>query len=215
MRVAILTAVALVLATAPALTQEPDLGRPGQWKTRTDRTGAEATADLRFVEMPPGWHVTTGPAGILWDPGSRAEGRFRVEMEVYLFDPGPRREAFGLFVGGRDLEGEGQQYLYFLIREGGQFLVKVRDGASTRTIRDWTSTSAAASFADKAEDQATIKNVLRVEARESRVRFFVNGEEVLEVPRGDLPPLAGIVGLRVNHALNLHVSRLDVVQRDG
>lgn len=215
MRVAVLTAVGLVLAAAPVLTQEPDLGLPGQWKIRTDQTGAEATADLRFVEMPPGWHVTTGPAGILWDPGSRAENRFRVEMEVYLFDPGPRREAFGLFVGGRDLEGADQQYVYFLIREGGQFLVKVRDGARTRTIHDWTATPAVASFADKAEDQATVKNVLRVEARESRVRFFVNDEEVLEVPREELPPLAGIVGLRVDRALNLHVSRLDVIQRDG
>ena len=54
-----------------------------------------------------------------------------------------------------------------------------------------------------------MKNVIAVEARGDRVRFFVNGSEVASVPRSELA-VDGQVGLRVNHRLNLHVSRLEV-----
>jgi len=37
----------------------------------------------------------------------------------------------------------------------------------------------------------------------------VNGQEVATLPRADLA-VDGVVGIRVNHALNLHVSRLEV-----
>jgi hypothetical protein len=32
------------------------------------------------------WHITTGPAAILWDPAKAADGNFRIESEIYLFD---------------------------------------------------------------------------------------------------------------------------------
>ncbi|MEJ2539297.1 MAG: hypothetical protein P8188_04905, partial [Gemmatimonadota bacterium] len=106
---------------------------PDGWRIRADRPGADLT-EVVFTEMPPGWHVTTGPAVILYRPDMQAGGAYRVEMEVFLFDPGGRREAFGFFLGGAHLEGEGQRYTYFLIRDGGQFLVKSRDGRETATL---------------------------------------------------------------------------------
>lgn len=202
-----LAAVALALAlTAPLASQ--DLKRPDGWKVRFDRAGS-TEADLQmFVSMPPGWHITTGPSGIFWDPALTATGNFRAEMEVFLFDPQGRREAFGIFLGGQDLEGPGQAYVYFLLREGGEFIVKRRQGADTPTLLDWTANGAIASFANRG-DEATAKNVLTVEAGAEKVRFLVNGAEVGELPRAQVP-LDGVVGIRVNHALNLHVSRLEV-----
>ncbi len=196
----------LALFATPLTAQ--DLKRPEGWHVRFDRP-ASTEADLEmFVEMPPGWHITTGPAGIFWDPGLTASGDFRAEMEVFLFDPEGRREAFGIFVGGNDLEGAGQSYTYFLIRDGGEFLVKRRQGADTPTIQGWTADAAVRSYADRGED-ATIKNVLAVEADGETVRFFVNGDEVASLPRADVD-VDGVVGIRVNHRLNLHVSRLEV-----
>ena len=175
---------------------------------RFDRAGSTEAELEMFVSMPPGWHITTGPAGIFWDPSVSASGNFRAEMEVFLFDPQGRREAFGIFFGGKDLEGDGQAYTYFLLRDGGQFIVKCRQGAETPTLVDWTPHASVRSYADRGED-SSVKNVLTVEAGVETVRFFVNGEKVATLSRAELP-VDGVVGIRVNHALNLHVSRLAV-----
>lgn len=196
----------LALLAAPLAGQ--DLERPEGWKVRFDRPGS-SEADLEmFVSMPPGWHITTGPAGIFWDPSLEASGDYLLEMEVFLFDPEGRREAFGVFFGGQDLEGSGQAYTYFLIRDGGEFLIKRRRGAETPTLRAWEAHSAIRSFADRGDD-ASVKNILAVEVREDRVRFSVNGAEVATLPRSEVDA-HGTVGIRVNHRLNVHVSRLEV-----
>lgn len=200
---------ATVLLAAPAASlPAQDLERPDGWKVRFDQEGV-TEADLEmWVEMPPGWHVTTGPAAIFWNPATTASGEFRVEMEVFLFDPGARREAFGLFFGGRDLEGDAQAYTYFLIRNGGQYIVKRREGRADPTIRPWASHDAILSYSDRGDD-SSVKNVLAVECGAETVRFLVNGEEVAALPRSEVR-VDGVVGLRVNHELNLHVSKLEV-----
>jgi hypothetical protein len=201
----VVVAVFAALFAVPAVAQ--DLQRPDGWLTRFDHPGA-GEADLEmFVEMPPGWHVTTGPAGIFWNPDSTASGDFRAEMEVFLFDPQGRREAFGIFLGGRNLEGTDQEYTYFLLRDGGQYIVKRREGSAAPTVRPWTSHTAIRGWDDRGED-ASVQNVLAVEARGDTVRFFVNGEEVTSLPRAEVN-VDGIFGFRVNHRLNLHVSRLE------
>jgi hypothetical protein len=55
-----------------------------------------------------------------------------------------------------------------------------------------------------------VKNVLAVHAGAETIRFFVNDEEVATLPRSQVDT-DGTVGIRVNHALNLHVARLEVV----
>lgn len=201
-----LVALSAVLPATPVAGQ--DFQRPSGWMTRFDDPSATEDQLEMFVEMPPGWHVTSGPAAIYYAPDQTASGDFRAEMEVYLFDPGERREAFGLFLGGRDLQGAAQAYSYFLIRNGGQYIVKRREGAEAPTVRPWTSHEAIMSYADRG-DEASIKNVLAVEARGPQVHLFVNGEEVASVPRSDFG-VDGTWGFRVNHGLNLHISRLEV-----
>lgn len=204
MRNATLLVFAVSLA-GPASAQE--LQRPSGWTVRFDQAGATEAELETFVEMPPGWHVTSGPAGIYWGPETTMSGEFRVEMEVFLFDPQGRREAFGIFLGGRDLELPSQEYTYFLLRDGGQYIIKRRIGDEAPTIEPWTSHDAIKGYRDRGDD-ASVKNVLAVEAREDTVRFFVNDSEVSSVPRSDLA-VDGIFGFRVNHGLNLHISRLE------
>lgn len=203
-----LVAVLAFLAIPTVLQAQPF---PEGWMIRADRPGSDLS-EIFFVDMPPGWHVTTGPAVILYHPDMVAGGEFGAKMEVYLFDPGERREAFGMFIGGHELEGDGQRYLYFVIREGGEFLVKTRHGRDTSTLVDWTAHPAVRSFADLPEGEASMLNVLEVSAGAEHVAFFVNGQEVTRLPRADLEHLTldGVVGMRVNHALNLHVSALTV-----
>ena len=207
MRILHAVIAATCLAT-PLAAQE--LTRPADWKVRFDNpTATEAQLEM-FVSMPPGWHITTGPAGIFWDPAKSAAGNFRLEMEVFLFDPQARREGFGLFFGGADLEGAAQRYTYFLLRDGGEFLVKSRDGSGTGTLVDWTHDDAIRSYADRGDD-ASVRNILAVEAGPEEVRFFVNDHQVAKVARSGMA-VNGTVGIRVNHRLNLHVTRVDVRQ---
>jgi hypothetical protein len=181
---------------------------PEGWVSRLDDPEADA-AGIAFVTMEPGWHVTTGPAAILYDPDHTASGDFSVSADIFLFDPEGRREAFGVFIGGSDLEGPDQGYTYFLIRDGGEFLVKQRHGDVTTTVRDWEHHPEIRSFGERAVGDASVLNQLVVEVRGGECRFLVNGAEVANLPATDLS-LDGVVGLRVNHAVNLHVSKLEI-----
>lgn len=197
-----------LVVVAPVLSAQE---RPADWKVRFDNPNADMAA-LHFVTMAPGWHLTTGPAGILYNPENRAEGRYRLSSTVFLFDPGRRhREAYGVFFGGSDLDGANQAYSYFLIRDTGEFLVKTRRGASTETVVPWTASDAIMQYPG-GDDQA--KNVLAVECGTDSVEFYVNDRKVTSVPRSRLMT-DGIVGLRVNHSLNLHVSELLVEPSRG
>jgi len=180
---------------------------PDGWNVRPDRSGADLS-EISFEAMPPGHHVTSGPAAIYWRDGDEAAGRYQVEFDVHLFDPQGRREAFGVFIGGRDLAGAGQSYTYFLIRDGGQFLVKERNGNETPTLVQWTAHPAILGWADREEGGASVLNRMRVEADEDEIRFYVNDAELTSVAREGRAE--GIAGMRVNHALNLHIARLAI-----
>lgn len=200
MRLAHLT-LALVCLASPLAAQE--LERPAHWKVRFDRPAPDSA--IYFVSMPPGWHITTGPAAILYDPAHTAKAEYRVQSEIFLF-PGERREGFGLIIGGADLEAANQSYLYFLIRKDGRFLVKQRAGAETHVIIPWTEHAA---IVKHDGGDGTAKNLLAIECGSEQVRFFVNDQQVAWLPRSELN-VEGIVGLRVNHSLNVHVTDLTV-----
>lgn len=199
----------------------PDAANPGPadtvpagWAFRLDRPDPDVTigavpdsSHIYFTAMKPGWHVTTHPAAIFYHPASTAESTYRATMQVHLFDPGSRNEAHGLFVGGRDLQGPDQAYLYFLVRRSGEFLVKQRMGEETETLIDWTAHEAVVPYTDDTE--GTAENTLAVEVHADQLHFFVNGTEVATLPKGDLPA-DGIVGWRINHGLNVHVEDFTV-----
>ena len=199
--------IAVSTAAPPAAAQDDEgLPFPEGWQVRFDQDGA-SMEDLYLVTMSPGYHVTTGPAMIAWHPDSVVAGDFRIESETFLFDPQGRREAFGFFVGGSDLQGPDQRYTYFLLREGGEFLVKTRSGTETAEVQGWTAHPAILSFATKPEDAGTAKNVLVLEAMGNELRFSVNGELLWTGPREGLAT-DGVFGLRVNHGLNLHITTI-------
>ena len=181
--------------------------RPAGWAIRYDRANA-VDSTFRFVEMAPGWHITTGPAAIVYEKGKTAAGDFGLEAELFLF-PGERAEAFGVFVGGSDLEGEGQRYTYFVLRKTGEFLVRRREGAAVRDLVAWT---AHAAIPKHEAAEGTVRYVLGVGAQGDSVRFTVNGAEVAALPRAAVMP-DGAYGLRVNHMLDLHVTALGLAAR--
>jgi hypothetical protein len=177
---------------------------PTGWSARTDDDGKEA--DIKFVTMDKGYHVTLGPATILWRATDKVDGTFHAVALFTQTRPTPHAEGYGLFVGGQNLGGGGEKYTYFLIRQDGKFLIKRREGGVTSNITsNWTAHPAI--LRPNGAGQST--NRLEVTVARDRLAFAVNGKEVYTAdPR--LIDAKGIVGLRVNHNLDLHIDGFGV-----
>lgn len=179
-------------------------GIPEGWQARLDRADASMD-DVRVMRMGDHLHAVTGPALILWQPETTATGAYRAEATFTQNRPSQHPEAYGLIAGGRDLQGEGQDYLYFLVRQDGKFLVKHRAGGETHTLFDWTEHDAVRQ--PGADGRAT--NELAIEARPNAAVFLVNGTVVARLVSEHLNT-AGIVGLRINHNLDVMVRDFEV-----
>lgn len=224
MKHVLFTATALFLPFA--VMAQPDSATPGgenlvvpeSWEVRLDQPDPEVvigsdvdSVDIYFVNMTPGWHITTGPAAIFYHPEMTADGNYTLESTIHLFDPEDRQEAFGVFMGGQDLGGDDIRYDYFLLRNSGEFLLKRRNGSETSLIQDWSTSDAVNTFGP--DTGSSVENHLRVDVLEDTVTFSINGTEVASAPR-DKVMTGGIVGIRVNHALNVHVSDLKVTPHE-
>lgn len=89
--------------------------------------------------------------------------------------------------------------------EHGDVPMKWRTGTRTATLIPWT--PSAALVRQGGEENA--RNILSVEVWPGSLTFFVNGEPAARVAREGIET-DGIVGLRVNHGLTLHVTSLEV-----
>jgi hypothetical protein len=176
------------------------------WEARLDFE-ADIDSVLGFMNMGSGVHVMTTGAGfaIFWQPESTAEGDFSISATFTQMERSGHANAYGLFLGGSDLQGPNQQYSYFMLRQGGEFLIKKRMGEDLPTLVDWTAHDAV----NDLNDRGSSTNTLTVEADGDTVRFLVNGAEVATQPRSAVDT-AGITGLRVTHLLNVHIDDISL-----
>lgn len=172
---------------------------PG-WKARLDEPNG-TIQDLSFITMGFGMHVTTGPAAILWNPDHTVTGHYTVSAS---FGPGSlpdHQEAYGLFIGGADLQTERQKYTCFVVSKDGQFLIKKRSGAQIKNRSgDWVEHPAIHKF----DPSGKLTNQLAIRVGREVVSFVVNGQEVARHPGSSLDT-SGIVGIRANHHIDMHI----------
>ena len=171
---------------------------PSGWKGRAD--GAGSLAGVKVMPMGGGVHFMSGPAGIYYRPADKASGAYETRATFNQMQPAAHPEAYGLIIGGSDLEGAGQKYTYFLIRQDGKFMIKRRAGETTPTIADWTDNAAI----KKADSSGKMANTLSIDVGKDTVHFLVNGTEVSTADAAKVDT-SGIAGLRINHNLNVHV----------
>lgn len=211
MKLALTLAATALLALPAAAQDDPDKKvegggtLPPGWSARLDRPTA-SIADVKFVPMGNGLHVTTGPWVILWKEADRVTGNYHVVATFVRTKAPPHPEAYGLFIAGNDLNGEGQSYTYLLVRGDGKVLVKKRTGATTSNImQGWTDHEAAA----KADAAGKATDKLEILVSGDKVTFSVNGKPVhsMDAPAGSLD---GIAGLRINHNLDIHIDGFGV-----
>jgi hypothetical protein len=214
--------IGLALCTAPVLVaQSPPGGRedpdkavqgggslPAGWSARPDKEGQ--VANVKFVSMEPGYHLTLGPATILYRQKDRAKGPFHTLAKFSQTKKLKHSEGYGLFMGGQSLTGQDQKYTYFLVRDDGSYLIKRRNGETTSEVsKGWTAHPAV----KKSDAEGKASNLLEIDAKQNpnKIDFKVNGQTVHTAAAKEID-IKGIVGLRVNHNLDVHIQDFDLHQ---
>ena len=187
-----------------ALRFDPVLPSPGQ-----PAPPVPSISDVSFTEMGAGLHALTGPAAIYFRPVDVGGAAFTTRA-TFVQARSMGNEAYGLFIGGSDLQGPNQSYLYFVVRPSdGGFLINHRTGdLALRTIVDWTVHGAVR----KETAEGSAGNQLAIEVSPDAVRFLANGVEVYALAGAERGGVKthGIVGLRINHNLDLQIAAFGI-----
>ena len=181
-------------------------GIPAGYQARTDRADAQISG-ASYTATAGSWEVTTGPAHIVYAAKDTASGNYTVSATIEQLEKPTHPEAYGLFIGGRDLDQPSQAYTYMLVRGTGDVLVKVREGGSTRDVIKWTPN------ADLPKEDAAGKAVYAMSASvtSDALKLSVNGKQVASVSKAGLPT-DGIAGLRINHNLHVRVTPVSITK---
>jgi hypothetical protein len=201
----------LVIAAAVTLAANALAAQaPAGWQMRLDRStnaaDPDSTPDVKFVTMGNGFHVTTGPAVVLWKPENTLTGTYTVKGNFRLTKPSGHNNYYGLVFGGSNLADSTQNYLYFLIGQNGTFIVKHR--ANNTTTHDVQGRTQHAAI--KTPDAAgTSTNALEVRVGADKIDYVINGTVVHTTPKSGMTARTdGMWGMRVNHQLDVHVDGL-------
>lgn len=233
MRNALFVAAALAMATPLAAQQQQGMDKdpthaakgtgelPAGWSMSLDpRAVARGMKNnqVKFIKMGSGYHFTTGPAGVYWNPANAASGNYTVSasftQEKKILGHGEHGEAYGLIFGGSHLDTPQAQYLYFIVRQDGMYMIRHRAGPDDKTqlhtVVPWTASDAV----NKIGDNAKVTNALAVRVSADSVEFLANGKRVTAFSKAQMHGfnLAGQTGIRMNHNLDVHVADFKVVK---
>lgn len=186
---------------------------PAGWEVRIDRSQSASdpdnVPDLKVMTMGKGFHVTGGPAGTFWNPANRASGNYTAKATFNLMKPSSHPNYYGLIFGGQGLEGAEQKYIYFLVAQNGNFVIRARNGDKVEDIK--SSTPHAAIRQPGTDGRST--NNLEVRVGASMIDYVVNGTVVHSTPKTGLTATTdGLVGVRINHVLDVHVDGFEVAR---
>lgn len=177
---------------------------PAGYTARTDRPDAPISG-ARYEMKGSDWEVTTGPAHIIYSPATMGNGDFTASAAFDQLEAPSHPEAYGIFIGGQNLDNDNQTYTYFLVRGTGDLAVKVREGGATRDVIKWTPSA----DVPKADGAGKAHYDLAVQVAGGAVKFMVNGKQAASVSKAGLPT-DGIVGQRINHNLHVKVTPVSV-----
>ena len=155
-----------------------------------------------------GVHFMTGPAGIYYKPADKATGAYETHATFTQMEPAAHPEAYGLFIGGANLDAAGQKYTYFIVRQDGKYMIKRRAGADTPTDRRLDRQRRDQEAGQQRQDEQHARDRRR-QGQGALPRERHRGH----VGRRREGGHGRHAGLRVNHNLNLHVEGFAVKSR--
>jgi hypothetical protein len=199
--------IAALLGVAPITLSAQGAPEGSRWQLdapaeHVGRKDDFTAGTFSFVSMAPGWHVTMGPGGLLFDPRNVIRGRFTLQSRIALF-PGEGNAEYGVFVGGTALESAAATWTAFVVRRDGSAAVLRHGGGRTAELVPWTKRAAV--------KEGAAANVVRV-SLDTAVHFAVNDSVIVTLPRDKVAP-EGVFGFRIGSALNMHITTLDVTHR--
>lgn len=173
-------------------------------------------AMVKFVTMGDGYHFTSGPAAIYWRANDVTSGAYQVTATFHqtkkIEGHGDHGEAYGLVVGGSKLDTPEAQYLYFIVRQDGSYMIRHRAGPDDKTqlhtIIPWTESPAI----NKPAADGSTTNTLLIHCTGDSIHFIANGKLLQGFSKADMHGMfpEGTAGIRMNHNLDVHVSGFKV-----
>jgi hypothetical protein len=172
------------------------------WQGKADPNNKQGLTvnDSKFAPEGSGFRVTTGPAGVYWNPANAAKGDFTVkatfkEAKQTYNHPHP----FGVFIGGRGLETDAPSMLYCIAYRDGNFTVRqFVDGKPSQVVRR----TAHEKVAKAAGPDDAVTQDVALTVKGSRVECSINGAVVWGADKSEIPGLTttdGLTGIRVSH----------------
>lgn len=198
-----------VLLPGAAAAQDPDADRKVAgggvlvegWQGKADPANKQGLTvkDSRFAAEGNGFRITTGPAGIYWNPSHAASGDFTVratfrEPKQTYNHPHP----FGVFIGGSGLETDTPTMLYCVAYRDGTFLVRQFAEGKVNTLAK----KAPHDRVMKASGpEAEVVQEVGWNVKGPRVECVINGAVVWSADKSEAPALTtnGQTGIRVSH----------------
>ncbi len=230
----ILSALATLALAAPLAAQQPQpqgaahdptnavkgSGKlPAGWNVRFDpqRDGSvPKTESVNFVASGSGDHFTCGPAAIYYNPKDMGSGEFAVSA-TFTQSKSVGHEAYGIFIGGRNLQDSTQTYTYFVVKPCrsrgactdsgavlGEVLISQRSSNGRPVALLATQHHDAVVTDDPKDGHAT--NKLTIHVAKDTVHFVLNNQLVAGIAKSKIGITDGQTGIRINHNIDVQVA---------
>ena len=124
-----IAAIALLIAI-PLSAQSTD-GLRMRVDQSTNANDPDDVPEVTLAAAANGFQVNTGPAVVVWEAENTATGVYDLSATFTLQEPSSHNNYYGLVYGAGDLDGEGQNYMYFLIGQNGSYIVSHRANDET------------------------------------------------------------------------------------
>ena len=182
------------------------------WTGRVDSGNRQGLAitDSKLAPEGSSMRLMTGAAALYWNPANVGKGDFSVKA---TFDeakqPYNHPHPYGVFIGGKGLDGDQPQALYCAAYRSGNFIVRGFSGGKPFGIVQKPSPNDAIA---KGAADAPVKQEVTMRVSGDKVECTVNGASVWSATKADvtgagkLDSTDGITGIRVSHNSDALVS---------
>lgn len=182
------------------------------WQGKADANNRQGLTinDSKFAPEGSGFRVTTGPAGVYWNPANTAKGDYTVkatfrEPKQTYNHPHP----FGVFIGGSALDTDAPSMLYCVAYRDGTFVVRQFASGKVNTL---AKKNAHEKVAKASGPEAEVTQEVGWNVKGDRAECVINGAVVWGATKAELngASLDGLTGIRVSHNSEAIVSNFAV-----
>jgi hypothetical protein len=184
------------------------------WQGKADPGNKQGLTvnDSKFATEGSGFHLTTGPAAVYWNPANTAKGDFTVkatfrEPKQTYNHPHP----FGVFIGGTQLDTDTPSMLYCVAYRDGSYTVRqFSAGKPSQVVRKTPHEKVTKATGPEAEVTQEVALVVKG----PRVECMINGASVWGADKSEIGNIStdGLTGIRVSHNSDAIVSNFAVTK---